>query len=213
MQNGIKLQEQDIYYLLETVLVIDCTQYLHTRQPPKADHEEKITDLGKGTRSVFSFFSSPLLAWGLILSLDLILRHPVMKHNQRVIRLPRSQTAALITISVIHSAVITYLLHCWPAYLRLAGVTTLALVGSATRRIKMVFGFFTVAYEFILTPMISSESLTESRNRPTKTLNGEYCRIDRSNFGGKIPGVSAFTNTPASPRTIQACCSKRLRSS
>lgn len=147
MQNGIKLQKQDIYYLLEAVPVIGWTQYLHsasgkhTRQPPRADHEEKITDLGKGTRSVFSFFSSPLLAWGLILSLDLILRHPVMKHNQRVIRLPRSQTAALITISVIHSAVITYLLHCWPAYLRLAGVTTLALVGSATRRLKRTLGF------------------------------------------------------------------------
>lgn len=103
MQNGIKLQEQDVYYLLETVTVIDCTQYLHsaggkhTRQPRRADHEEKITDLGKGIRSVFSFFFSPLLTWGLILSLDLILRHPVMKHNQRVIRLPRSQTAALIT--------------------------------------------------------------------------------------------------------------------
>lgn len=106
-----------------------------------ADHEEKITDLGKGTHSVFSSFSSPLLAWELILSLDLILRHPVMKHNQRVIRLPRSQTAALITISVIHSAVIIYLLHCWPAYLRLAGVTTLALVGSATRRLKRTLGF------------------------------------------------------------------------
>ncbi len=78
----------------------------------------------------------PIMARRLILSF--VSCHALMKHNHRGDYLAPSQATALITISVIHSVMITYRLDCWAVYLRQDSLSDLPVMvlNTSTRDFK-----------------------------------------------------------------------------